>query len=355
MVNILRSAAATTPAEKRQSDPLLTHTPAIEVFNLVKRYRKASRNAVDGVSFEVKRGEIFGFLGPNGAGKTTTISILTTRVRPTSGGAMIMGIDVGLDPVMVKRRIAVVPQWSNLDSSLRAREILTFHAAYHGMPRAERETRADLLLEELGLRERAHEKVEKFSGGLMQRLMLARAQMHSPDILFLDEPTRSLDPQSRIFLWERVRLLREQGITIFLSTHDIDEAERLCDRVAIMDHGHILVIDTPAALKGLIPAGERMEILVQLPEALVASPHADDDLLQLLQKLPGVLSVEMLPEKGTQPEHRFFCLSTKDSASLMGRVVQAMGTAGIEIRDIHLKPSTLEDVFIFLTGRNLRS
>ena len=204
--------------------PPIDTTPAIEVRDLVKRYQKSKTNAVDGVSFQVRRGEIFGLLGPNGAGKTTTIGVLITSVIPTSGSCAVMGIDVAGDPLSVKQRIAVVPQQSNLDRSLRVREILTFHAAYHSVGRKEREERADKLLGELGLADRKNEKVNRFSGGMAQRLMIARALMHLPDVLFPDEPTNNLDPQSRLFLWDRIRELNDQGLTILLTTHDMDEA-----------------------------------------------------------------------------------------------------------------------------------
>jgi ABC-2 type transport system ATP-binding protein len=221
-------------------------TPALSVSNLVKRYPKAKNNAVDGVSFSVSRGEIFGLLGPNGAGKTTTIGILTTGIVPTEGSASLTGIDVARDPIAVKQRIAVVPQQSNLDRSLKAREILTFHAAYHSVPYKEREALADRLLEELGLSDRKNEKVKAYSGGMVQRIMIARALMHAPDVLFLDEPTNNLDPQSRLFLWDRIRELNASGLTILLTTHDMDEADKLCHRIAVMDHGKILVNDTSA-------------------------------------------------------------------------------------------------------------
>ncbi|HEU5230888.1 MAG TPA: ABC transporter ATP-binding protein [Ktedonobacteraceae bacterium] len=361
MVKIFSRPAATTAGDTPQKGSRRPPTDqnVIEVYDLVKRYRKAPHNAVDGITFEVRRGEIFGLLGPNGAGKTTTIGILTTRIRPTSGGAAIMGIDVRLDPMMVKRRIAIVPQWSNLDASLRAREILTFHASYHGVSRAEREARADLLLEELGLSQRAQEKVERFSGGLAQRLMLARAQMHSPDVLFLDEPTRSLDPQSRLFLWERIHTLQKQGMTIFLSTHDIHEAERLCERVAIMDHGHILVLDTPTALiKRFIPDGTRLEVTMHVPAC--ASPDLSllERLFQSLQNLPGITKAEevsSISDESDQSEKHLFHLYTREPAVLTGSVVQAATALGVEIRDMHLKRPSLEDVFIHLTGRKLRS
>ena len=232
---------------------------AIEVQDLVKRYPKAQFNAVDGISFAVKRGEIFGLLGPNGAGKTTTIGILTTGVLPTSGSAKTMGLDVASNPVRVRQRIAVVPQKSNLDKRLRARELLTFHASYHAVPRAEREARADMLLDEFGLADRGKDNVNHYSGGMAQRLMLARALMHTPDVLFLDEPTNSLDPQSRLFIWDRIRSLNEQGMTILLTTHDMDEAEQLCERIAIMDHGHILVLDTTGELLKLVPGSANLE------------------------------------------------------------------------------------------------
>jgi len=232
------------------------HEFSVEVQELVKRYPRSPKNAVDGASFAVQRGTIFGLLGPNGAGKTTTIGVLTTPIKPTSGSARISGIDVVADPMAVKQRIAVVPQRPNLDQSLRVREILTFHAAYHGVPRAQREARADTLLRELGLEGRDKERIGWFSGGMGQRVMLARALMHTPDVLFLDEPTNNLDPQTRLFLWERIQALHEQGMTVLLTTHDMEEADRLCERIAIMDNGKILVIDTPGALRKLIPGGK---------------------------------------------------------------------------------------------------
>src|SRR6266567_4120085 len=200
-----------------------------------------------------------------------------------------------------KQRIAVVPQQSNLDRSLRAREILTFHASYHGLPRAEREARANALLNELGLGDRGKDMVLRYSGGMAQRLMLARALMHSPDILFLDEPTNSLDPQSRLFLWDRIRWLNAHGMTILLTTHDMDEAEQLCDRIAIMDQGRIMVLDTMDSLQKLVPGGTRLELRIHIPE--VVSPHATpvdtqsgvsspSPVLEALRALPGVAKVE---------------------------------------------------------------
>src|SRR5215467_3188368 len=251
-------------------------TPAIEVEHLVKRYPRTQRNAVDDISFRVRRGETFGLLGPNGAGKTTTIGILTTSILPNSGHAIVGGIDVVTDPIDAKQRIAVVPQRNNLDRSLHVDEILTYHAAYHGVPRAERNARAYTLLEEFGLGGRRKEKIGWFSGGMEQRVLLARALMHEPEVLFLDEPTNNLDPQSRLFLWERIRTLHERGITVMLTTHDMEEADRLCERIAIMDQGRILALDTPDGLKSLIPGGTMLELRIGVTEVVIAWRTAED-------------------------------------------------------------------------------
>jgi ABC-2 type transport system ATP-binding protein len=349
------------------STPVDNNTPpqdvAIEVRDLIKRYPKASFNAVDGITFSVKRGEIFGLLGPNGAGKTTTIGVLTTGVRPTSGAARIAGIDVVADPMSIKQRIAVVPQQSNLDRSLRAREILTFHASYHGMSRAERNARANALLAELGLGDRAKDSVARYSGGMAQRLMLARALMHSPDVLFLDEPTNSLDPQSRLFLWDRIQLLREQGVTILLTTHDMEEADQLCDRIAIMDHGHILVLNTAEELKKLVPGGSTLELKVSIPEpATVGAESAQREMpahmLETLRALPDVRKVDEVTDDGEEGAHdlHLFRVYAENPGALMVPVTQAIAEldGSIELRDLRLFRPSLEDVFIYLTGRNLR-
>jgi len=329
----------------------------IEVQNLVKRYPKASANAVDDISFSVPRGEIFGLLGPNGAGKTTTIGVLTTGILPTSGKAFLTGIDVAADPMNVKQRIAVVPQQSNLDRSLRAREILTFHASYHGVPRAERNARADALLKELGLGDRAKEKVLYYSGGMAQRLMLARALMHSPDVLFLDEPTNNLDPQSRLFLWDRIRTLHERGATILLTTHDMFEADQLCDRIAIMDHGKVLVLDTATELKKMIPGGTFLELRVALPERVLAaqsSTSAKSDLLESLRAISATIKVEEMQGDEQQSDTTTFRIYDQNASSLTVDAVQAVASFGAEVRDMHVARPSLEDVFIYLTGRSLR-
>jgi ABC-2 type transport system ATP-binding protein len=320
--------------------------PAIEVRDLVKRYPKSPVNAVDGTSFSVRKGEIFGLLGPNGAGKTTTIGVLITSVLPTSGSAAINGLDVARDPIGVKQRIAVVPQINNLDRSLRVREILTFHAAYHGVPHRLREERADTILDELGLGDRKNERVNRYSGGMAQRLMIARALMHAPDVLFLDEPTNNLDPQSRLFLWDRIRALNGQGLTILLTTHDMSEADLLCGRIAIMDKGRILVDDTPAELKKLIPGGNALEVRVGLPQADVA-----DLLLGALRAIPGVGKVDALDDEPGLGTYRLYA---EAAGALVGPAAQAVLVSGAQVRDLRVIRPSLEDVFIYLTGRQLR-
>src|SRR5262245_13352594 len=262
----------------------------ITVEALEKQYLRSPVKAVNGISFTVERGEVFGLLGPNGAGKTTTIGVLTTRVLPTGGRATIAGVDVVADPVGVKPHIAVVPQRNNLDRSLTAIENLTFHAAYFGVGRGERTRRAMELLKQFGLGERARDKVDKYSGGMAQRLLIARALMHSPRVLFLDEPTTGLDPQARLFLWEMIQTLNQHGLTVFLTTHDMEEAETLCHRVAIMDHGKILALDTPPNLSKLVPAGTRVELRVQRHASLNEEKKAA--LLGQVRALDGVTEAE---------------------------------------------------------------
>lgn len=342
-------------------------TSAIEVEHLTKRYSRAKGNAVDDISFTVKPGETFGLLGPNGAGKTTTIGILTTSILPTSGQATISGHNVMTDTIEVKQRIAVVPQRNNLDRGVRVSEILTFHAAYHGIPKAERNARAQTLLAEFGLEKRGQDKIGWFSGGMEQRIMVARALMHDPQVLFLDEPTNNLDPQSRLFLWERIRALRDRGVTVVLTTHDMEEADRLCNRIAIMDHGRILALDTPEGLKRLIPGGMMLDLSVRVPGAVVAgiaavskdgiSNQIHSPLAETLVKLPNVTKVEQLATTNQESETEtvtYRLYGTSNLGSLLANAVQAVLQEQGELLDLHFTRPSLEDVFIYLTGRNLR-
>ncbi len=353
------TGAPNAAATDQQAPTTYTSTAqafAIEVVHLVKRYPKATFNAVDDVTFSVPRGEIFGLLGPNGAGKTTTIGVLTTFVRQTSGHARIMGLDVSADPMSAKQRIAVTPQQSNLDRSLKVREILTFHGAYHGIPRTERDARADALLDELGLGDRKNDKVSQYSGGMTQRLMIARALMHAPDVLFLDEPTNNLDPQSRLYLWERIQGLNARGLTILLTTHDMLEADHLCQRIAIMDHGKVLALDTPSALKTLIPGANALELRVRQPVGAAATAGAEaTPLIATLRALPGVAKVEALAEADDANDGMAtYRLYADDAGALIAPATRLIAEQGAELRDLHLARTSLEDVFIYLTGRNLR-
>src|SRR5215216_1965675 len=284
---------ATIESERASGEQFSAHPQTIiSVDNLEKQYPRSPVKAVNGITFAVERGEIFGLLGPNGAGKTTTIGVLTTRVLPTGGRAFITGVDVVDDPVGIKPRIAVVPQLNNLDRSLTAIENLTFHAAYFGMGRRERQERAMTVLKEFGLAERANDKVDKYSGGMAQRLLIARALMHAPQILFLDEPTTGLDPQARLFLWEMIETLNRNGLTILMTTHDMEEAEKLCHRVAIMDHGKILALDTPKNLSALVPAGTRVELRVHVDGDNQLTEETKISILAAVSKLPGVSEAE---------------------------------------------------------------
>src|SRR5271163_2171520 len=238
--------------------------------------------ALNGISLDIHSGEIFCLLGPNGAGKSTTVGILTTRVRPTAGQAWIGEHDVWKEQSTVKRLIGVVAQRPNLDFALTAREILAFHGAYFGQSSNERNTRAASLLERFKLTDRADQIVRGFSGGMMQRLSIARAMMHDPQVLFLDEPSAGLDPQTRILLWEIIREYHRTGKTVLLTTHNMDEADALCQRLAIVDHGHVIALGTPEYLKASIPGGFvlRLRFGRQPP-----------DLLQRLQSLAGVREI----------------------------------------------------------------
>jgi ABC-2 type transport system ATP-binding protein len=321
---------------------------AVTVENLVKTYPKATGNAVDDVSFTISRGEVFGLLGPNGAGKTTIIGILTTTVRASAGTVRVAGVEV-TRPLLVKPRIAVLPQINNLDQGLRAREVLTYHAAYHGVPRAEREARADGLLAEFGLADRARDKVSHYSGGMAQRLMLARALMHEPEVLFLDEPTNNLDPQTRRFLWERIRELNSRGVTVVLTTHDMNEAESLCDRIAIVDHGKVLVLDTPDGLKKIVPDSDLLELHAR------RVVEQGGGLRGRLAALSGMKQVERVPAAvGDDGDLAVYRLYAEGADLLVPAVIQAVTDMGAQVRDLRIITPSLEDVFIHLTGRNLR-
>ena len=315
--------------------------PIIQVHDLKKTYYASGGHyieAVDGINFDVGRREIFGLLGPNGAGKSTTIGMLTTTVRITDGRASIAGIDLGIDPISVKKKIAVVPQGINLDRSLTARENLVYHAKYFGIPKEEREARAQELLELMALSKRASDYPADFSGGMARRLQIARALMHNPQVLFLDEATTGLDPQSRLMIWHKIRDLNDSGQTIFLTIHHMEEADQLCDRVAIMDKGKILTMDTPARLKKATPGGNVVD--------LKTLDHSEDLPNWLKAEVPGLDRVES--ENNT---HRLF-LDRPEEA--LANIVEVTRKHNVKLQSVQLHPVTLEDVFVHMTGRALR-
>jgi ABC-2 type transport system ATP-binding protein len=292
--------------------------------------------ALDALNLEVRAGEFFGLLGPNGAGKTTTIGILTTRVRPTAGRALVAGADVVRNEVGVKQRIGVVPQRPNPDRSLTALENLVFHAAYFGIQRAAADRRARELLELMGIGDRGNSKVDELSGGQQQRLMIARALIHEPRVLFLDEPTVGLDPQARLALWEILRGLHREGRTIVMTTHYMEEADRLCQRIAILDQGRLLALDAPGALKAKAPGGTLIEFTFD------GEPGALD---QMARGLPGVTRVE--------PNRHVLRVYAVRAGEVIPPVIRAAEQAGKGIVDIHLTPPSLETLFVSLTGRKL--
>jgi ABC-2 type transport system ATP-binding protein len=294
--------------------------------------------ALDGLSLEVRPGEIFGLLGPNGAGKSTTVGILTTRVRPTAGQAWIGDFNVWERRVEVKRLIGVVPQRPNLDFALTAREVLTFHGAYFGLSSSERQARADALLERFKLTDRANQLLHGFSGGMMQRLSIARAMMHDPAVLFLDEPSAGLDPQTRLLLSEMVRDYNANGKTILLTTHNMEEADSLCHRVGIIDHGKMIALGTPQELKHSIPGG----FLLRLH--FVATPAP---LIESLRAIPGV--TEVRADSGGPID-----LYADRGGSLIPEIVAAASLSGTAINDVHISEPSLENLFLHHTGRSLR-
>ncbi len=294
--------------------------------------------ALAGISLEVQPGEVFGLLGPNGAGKSTTVGILTTRVRPTGGRAWIGEHDVWKDQVAAKRLIGVVPQRPNLDFSLTAREILLFHGAYFGLSAKERARRADRLLDYFKLTDRSNHMVRGFSGGMMQRLSIARAMMHDPEVLFLDEPSAGLDPQTRLLLWEIVREYNRGGKTIVLTTHNMEEADALSHRIAIIDHGRIIAIGTPAELKASIPGGYLLRLRFGRPAP---------ELAECIRMMAGVREVRAAGENGLD-------IYADRGGSLIPEVVNAASAAGLDLTDVHIAEPSLENLFLHHTGRSLR-
>jgi len=314
-------------------------TAVIHTQDLTKVYPGTDFAAVDQLNLDVQAGEIFGLLGPNGAGKTTTAGMLTTRVVPTGGRAFIAGIDVAAHPALAKQLTGIVSQQNTLDRQLTVWENLYFHGRLFGIKANQSKQIASDLLEQFQLSKWAKASVYALSGGMAQRLMVARAIFHRPSVLFLDEPTAGLDPQSRLALWDLLGELHEQGQTILLTTHYMEEADRLCERVAIMDHGKILALDTPAALKQSTGA-----------DTIVTVRTATGD----LQKLAGLLTADVEGVTRTRAVDGKLELHMQAGDRLVPRVVLAAERGGFELMDISIAEPTLETVFIHLTGKELR-
>ena len=314
-----------------------SNNAAVHVERLTKVYPSGTR-AVDSLDLSIARGEIVGLLGPNGAGKTTTAGMLTTRVVPTDGRAWVAGIDVIAHPALVHQLIGVVPQHNTLDRSLRVRDNLVFHGRFFGLVAAEARKEADALLERFALTRVATNTVDTLSGGMAQRLMIARAIMHRPAVLFLDEPTAGLDPQSRLAVHDIVRELNAAGKTILFVTHDMDEAERLSHRIAIIDHGRLLALDTPAALKRSVDGDTVVKVTAQADPA---------DLADLLAaEVPGVRDAHALDDA--------VVLTLAGDGAVLPALVSAAARSDVALRDVRVDEPSLETVFIGLTGKELR-
>ncbi len=309
---------------------------AVFVENLVKRYGRVT--AVAGVSFSVRYGEIFGFLGPNGAGKTTTIHVLATLLKPTSGRVVVAGHDVVKEALQVRRSIGVVFQDPSLDNELTAYENLYIHGRIYGMEGEELRVRVEEMLQFVELYEYRDRLVKHFSGGMRRRLEIARALLHRPRILFLDEPTLGLDPQTRVHIWEYIRRLRSaEGVTVFLTTHYMDEAEELCDRIAIIDHGRIIAEGTPDELKRLVGT-----------DVIYLKTRADGprDPCSALNA-EGVSECRVV-RKG------LLAIKVEDAGRYLPQILRVAEDAGIAVEEVSYRRPTLNDVFLHLTGREIR-
>jgi ABC-2 type transport system ATP-binding protein len=319
-----------------------TASAAIRTEGLRKTY-KSSRGdveAVRGIDLDVPQGEFFGLLGPNGAGKSTTIGMLTTLVAPTGGRAWVAGHDVVRDTVAVKRRIGVVTQNNTLDMQLTVSENLQFRSRFFGLPARVAAKRAAQLIDAFGLGDRRNAMADQLSGGQARRLLIARALVHRPDVLFLDEPTAGLDPQTRVNLWDILKVLHESGQTVLLTTHYMEEAEALCDRIAVVDHGKVLAFGTQQQLKD--DAGADTIVTVRL-DADIPSGFAERAGLAVL---PGVSRLE-----ADGDQLRVF---SREPEGLLGTLVSTATAEGLHIRDASEQKPSLETVFLTLTGREYR-
>ena len=307
----------------------------VAVSNLTKKF--GSLTAVDNISFSIKKGEIFGFLGPNGAGKTTTINMLSTLLRPTSGDAIINGTSILSDKDRIRRDIGIVFQIPALDDQLTGRENLDFHARLYNLDKDERKRKIRWALRLVELEDKADILVRNYSGGMRRRLEIARGLIHKPEVLFLDEPTLGLDAQTRRKVWEYIRHLnKKEGLTVLLTTHYMEEADNLCDRVAIIDHGRIIVNDTPGNLKKII-GGDIVTVKVS---------RRINDLIANLKKFKWVTNIKI--------KNKTLIVTMADAEKNVPKLFLMSNRLGINIKSLNVKEPTLEDVFLHFTGRSIR-
>jgi ABC-type multidrug transport system ATPase subunit len=323
----------------RATGPGAPAEPVIEAVELHKQFRTAAGtlDAVAGVDLAVGRGEFFGLLGPNGAGKSTTIGMLTTRVVPTRGAARVAGVDVVRAPALAKRVLGVVPQTNTLDRQLTVAQNLEFHGRFFGLGRRESRRRADEMLERFSLSGRAGDDVAGLSGGMAQRLMVARALLHRPAVLFLDEPTSGIDPQTRLKLWALLRELHAEGQTILLTTHYMEEADALCERLAVIDGGRVLAEGSPRELKKALRADTVTTVTYDGPADAVAEE---------VRRVPGVTRVDV--------DGPTLTVRASGVDGLLSRLVDGARRVGLEVSDASHQPPSLTDVFLDLTGRDYR-
>ncbi|MFQ5588961.1 MAG: ATP-binding cassette domain-containing protein [Nitrospiria bacterium] len=331
------------------------NSPAVTVQNLVKRYGALA--AVEDISFEVAAGTCFGSLGPNGAGKTTLIRILSGLIRPSAGQAFVNGLDVAKRPDAVRRGIGVVSQAMTTDLDLTGRENLDIYARYYNVPLKARKSRIDSLLERVGLTDRANDLVATYSGGMRRRLEIARGLIHRPSILFLDEPTIGLDPQSRRVVWDLLQeFRRDEHLTIFLTTHYMDEADILCDRIAIIDHGKIIILDTPEGLKKGIPGQNSVEAVIEHRPDFPAPPESANPVETLIARLSGhdfVRDISHEPSETLSEQTRLH-VSVTNGVAAIPVLINTLQECGFNIHAVGLKQASLEEVFIHYTGRSIR-
>jgi ABC-2 type transport system ATP-binding protein len=310
---------------------------AIEVERIVKRYGEFT--AVDEVSFVVKEGEIFGLLGPNGAGKSTLIRMMTTLLAITAGAARVAGHDVAGDPEAVRRTIGVIPQAMTSDLDLTVEENLNIYAKLYDVPAKRRKEAIEELLETVDLMKWRGAQTKTLSGGMRRRLEIARGLVHSPKIFFLDEPTTGLDPVSRVAVWEMLANIKaKRKLTVLITTHYMDEADRLCNRIAIVDHGKLVALDTPEALKASVPGSNVIEAQFE---------HPPDDWEERLRALPGVTSVQNLSAG-------MFRVLTANGSGTTTDLVEMAVVVGVPMKTLTVQNTTLDDVFVHYTGRQLR-